>query len=347
MSGGAGGAASDGDASEYEEAAAAAGLRYVSDAEPGYRRVRRGRGFGYLDREGHPVRDQRTVERFKNLVVPPAWTDVWLCADPRGHLQATGRDARGRKVYRYHSRWRSVRDGDKFDRLADFGAALPGIRGQVAKDLARRGLPRERVLALVVRLLDETLIRVGNEEYAEDNDTFGLTTLRRRHARIGRGTVVFDFIGKGGVEHEVKVADAGLARTVRRCHELGGKTLFTYLDEDEKVVPVDSGDVNDYLRDVAGDETSAKDFRTWGGTVIAAEYLVGADPAEDPDAAIIAAVDHAAEALGNTRAVCRQCYVHPQVAEAFRGGALAEAYAGARAGGRMRRAERAVLDILR
>src|SRR5262245_17576440 len=241
--------------SDAEEAAVSAGLRYVSEGEPGYRRVRRGKGFGYLDPRGKPVRDTKTIDRFKALVVPPAWTDVWLCADPRGHLQATGRDARGRKVYRYHPKWRTVRDADKFERLPEFASALPTVRTHVAHALARSGLPRERVLALVVRLLDKTLIRVGNEAYAAENDNFGLTTVRGRHARLGRGAVVFDCVGEGAVEDEIELADARVARTIRRCHELGGKRLFTYQDEDDRAVPVDSDDVNEYLRDLAGEGT--------------------------------------------------------------------------------------------
>jgi DNA topoisomerase I len=329
-----------------EAVAEAAGLRYVSDEQPGIRRVRRGKGFSYVDADRRTINDAKVIERIKALAVPPAWTDVWLCRDPRGHLQATGRDARGRKQYRYHPRWRTVRDADKFDHLVDFAEALPAVRRRVARDLALDGLPRERVLALVVRLLDETLIRVGNAEYAEENDTFGLTTLRGRHVRVGRGSVVFDFVGKGGIEHEIKLADARLARTIRRCHELGGKTLFTYVDEDDKPAPVDSGDVNAYLRDLAGETVSAKDFRTWGGTVLAGEYLVGVDDPDDPAETVLAAIDHAAEALGNTRTVCRNCYVHPAVIEAYEKGALQKAYSKARAGDRFRRSERAVLDVL-
>jgi DNA topoisomerase-1 len=333
------------------EASVAAGLRYVTDREPGLRRIRCGRGFRYVDASGAPA-SGRAVERARALVIPPAWTDVWICADADGHLQATGRDARGRKVYRYHDRWRTVRDADKFDRLADFGAALPGVRAAVSGDLARNGLPRERVLALVVRLLDETLIRVGNEEYAVENETFGLTTLRSDHVRLRGSRVVFDFVGKSGVEQEVAVADRRIARVVARCHELGGKALFTYLDDDGEVVPVGSQDVNAYLRELAGEETSAKDFRTWGGTVLAAEHLLSeaSDPSDADDREVerdvVAAIDHAAEALGNTRAVCRASYVHPAVVEAHRSGDLAEAWRTSRGGGRMRRAERAVLQVL-
>jgi len=325
--------------------AAEAGLRYVSDTEPGVRRVRCGRGFTYRDPDGAVVRDDRTLDRIRSLAIPPAWTDVWICAHPSGHLQATGRDARGRKQYRYHPRWRTVRDADKFDRLSEFGAGLPTLRSRVARDLQLEGLPRTRVVALVVRLLDETLIRVGNEEYAEENETFGLTTMRTSHASFRRGTVHFDFVGKGGIEHEIAVADARLARIVRRCHELGGKQLFTYIDESGERVPVGSSDVNAYLREVAGEMVSAKDFRTWGGTVLATEYLADQSLDGDPARALVAAVDHAAEALGNTRSVCRSSYIHPDVLRAFPNGDLHAAWAEARPGGRLRKAERATLAI--
>jgi DNA topoisomerase I len=334
------------------EVAAQAGLRHVSDDQPGIRRVRAGRGFTYRRADGTTVRDPSERERLAALAVPPAWTDVWICPDPRGHVQATGRDQRGRKQYRYHPRWREVRDADKFDHLLVFGQRLGDLRARVEQDLRRHGLPRERVLALVVRLLDDTLIRVGNPEYAADNDTYGLTTLRRRHVEVTDRRAVFDFVGKGGTEHHVTVDDARLARLVRRCSELGGHELFTYADEHDGVREVSSTDVNDYVREVIGQETSAKDFRTWGGTVIAAETLAtmetgegsGAEPQVEQD--ILAAYDAAAASLHNTRTVCRQCYVHPAVPDAYRDGTLADHWTRSRATARLRRAERATLAVL-
>lgn len=335
--------------SDAELAAREAGLRYVSDAAPGIRRVKRGRGFGYVTAEGDVIKDEAKRRRFQELVIPPAWTEVWICPDPRGHLQATGRDARGRKVYRYHPRWRSVRDADKYERLLDFGESLGAIRRRIDEDTRRPGLPREKVLALVVRLLDETLIRVGNLEYAEDNDSFGLTTLRAEHVQVGARRVTFDFVGKSGVEHEVAVDDPRLARAVRRCHELGGKTLFAYEGEDGPAT-VTSADVNDLLRDlVPGGDVTAKDFRTWGATVHTLETLAGEAPAGDErgrEAQVLEAIDEAAVLLGNTRAVCRSCYVHPAVPQAHLDGTLAEHWRGARTTEWYRRAERATLSLL-
>jgi len=335
--------------SDLEAAAEDAGLRYVSDAAPGLRRVRRGRGFGYVDAAGQPVTSTRVRERIAGLAIPPAWTDVWICRDPNGHLQATGRDARGRKQYRYHPRWRAIRDADKYDRLLAFGRHLETIRRQVDEDTRRPGLDRDKVLGLVLRLLDETLIRVGNPEYAEDNESYGLTTLRHEHVLVGRRSVTFDFVGKGGVEHEVAVSDARVARAVRHCHELGGKTLFAY-ETATGPVAVSSGDVNDRLRELAdGAEISAKDFRTWGATVSVLEALATAEPAaaeREREAQVLAAVDEAAERLGNTRAVCRSCYVHPAVPAAHLGGILEEHWRSARRTTWYRRAERATLALL-
>jgi DNA topoisomerase-1 len=330
------------------EVAEAAGLRYESDARPGITRRRRGKGFSYARPDGSPV-SARDRERIDALVIPPAWTDVWISPSPNGHIQATGRDQRGRKQYRYHDRWREVRDADKFDRLTVFGVLLPDLRAQLDADLRRHGLPRERVLALVVRLLDETLIRVGNSEYAADNDTYGLTTLRRRHAKAGATRVEFDFTGKGGVEHEVTVTDPRLAKLVRRTSELGGQDLFTYEDEDGGTATVTSSDVNDYLRSIAHLDITAKDFRTWGGTVVMTETLAELGPAEterEVDANIVTAVDAAAAALRNTRTVCRNCYVHPAVPDAYRDGSLVERWKVARAGARRSRGEQATLAIL-
>jgi DNA topoisomerase-1 len=287
-------------------------------------------------------------ERIARLAIPPAWTDVWICSDEQGHLQATGRDDRGRKQYRYHDWWRAARDADKFEQLASFGLALPTIRRQVSLDLDRRGLPRERVLALVVRLLDETLVRVGNPQYALD-ESFGLTTLEGRHVGFEGRSMVFEFTGKSGVEHEVTVRDPALVRAVRACDDLGGEQLFTYREADA-VLDVRSDDVNDYLRAIAGPEVTARDFRTWGGTSAVVEALgpVGA-PAPDGTertSRFLQAVDLAAERLGNTRAVCRSSYLHPAVEEAFDDGRLAAAWRRARRSRWLNRAERATLHLL-
>lgn len=300
-----------------------AGLRYVRDDRPGYRRRRRGRGFSYLTPDGTTIRDPELRERFAALAIPPAWEEVWICADANGHLQATGRDARGRKQYRYHPEWRLVRDHTKFERLTDFAQRLPALRRRILRDLEREGLPRERVLAAVVQLLEETLIRVGNPEYARDNASYGLTTLRRRHATVDGARVRFEFTGKGGKRWAADADDRRVAAVVRGCQELRGQELFTYLDDDGRRQDVGSGDVNSYLREISGDGLSAKDFRTWGGTVCAATHLFrnGADPAAASNGAgqrqIAEAVRAAAERLGNTPATCRKYYVHPGVLEAF------------------------------
>jgi DNA topoisomerase I len=329
-----------------EAVAESAGLRYVSDAEPGITRRRRGQGFSYHRPDGSTVRDDRTRDRIAALAVPPAWSDVWICRDPVGHLQATGRDAKGRKQYRYHSRWRAVRDENKYGRLLSFGQALPALRERIDATLRRPGLPREKVIAVVVHLLDETLIRVGNQEYAEDNESYGLTTITADHVDIGWSEVRFDFVGKGGVAHEVTVSDPRLARIVRRCHELGGQELFAYHDDEGQTVDVTSAHVNDYLRDTIGSIASAKDFRTWGGTVTVTEHLASVDAPEAEEAPILEAVDAAAALLRNTRAVCRSCYVHPAVFEAYRDASLSEAWRRSRSTARMSRAERATLAVL-
>lgn len=306
-------------------AARAAGLRYVSDDSPGIRRIRSGQGFRYVGRNGKSVRRRATLARIRGIVIPPAWTDVWICPFANGHIQATGRDARGRKQYRYHPRWTEVRDGTKYDRMIAFGLALPRLRARVTRDLRRHGLPREKVLAAVVRLLEKTLIRVGNEEYAKSNQSFGLTTLQDRHAEINGSTLRFRFRGKGGVRHEVAVTDRGLARIVRRCQELPGQELLQYVDENGRVHDVTSTDVNDYLRDATGRDFTAKDFRTWAGTVLAAHTLVGMDAGDKPSPSkrkIARAVAAVAERLGNTKAVCRKCYIHPAVIDAYVDGSL-------------------------
>jgi DNA topoisomerase-1 len=267
-------------------------------------------------------------------VIPPAWTDVWISTDPEGHLQATGRDARGRKQYRYHPRWRQLRDETKFDRMIPFGYALPQIRQRAERDLALPGLSRPKVLAAVVQLLERTLIRVGNEEYARANDSYGLTTLRDKHVRVKGSKVEFEFRGKSGVDHALDVSDRRLASIVKRCRELPGQQLFQYVDDGGNPQDIGSGDVNDYLWEITGEEFTSKDFRTWAGTVLAAEALRVCGPCRtknDLNLAIVRAIDGVARRLGNTRAVCRKCYVHPAVLAAFEHGALARAF-GRRAG---------------
>jgi DNA topoisomerase-1 len=265
------------------------------------------------------------LARIKQLAVPPAWTDVWICTDPRGHLQATGRDARGRKQYRYHARWRDIRDASKFDRVVAFGRSLPRIRRRCGRDLRRTGLPRERVLAAIVRLLDESLIRVGNREYARDNKSFGLTTLRSRHVKV-RGTEIrFRFRGKGGVEHSLGVSDARVARVVKRLQDLPGQDVFQYVDDDGERRNIDSADVNEYLQEVSGQDFTAKDFRTWTATVLAAQALHEMrqfDGDAEATQNVVKAIENVAARLGNTPAVCRKCYVHPAVTDAYLDGTL-------------------------
>jgi DNA topoisomerase-1 len=306
-----------------------AGLRYSSDDRPGITRRRVGRGYSYRDPSGAPIRDREVLGRIRALAIPPAWTDVWICPWPNGHLQATGRDARGRKQYRYHARWHARRGSDKFERMIAFADALPRIRARCEADLARPGLPREKVLAAVVRLLELTLIRVGNDEYARLNRSFGLTTLRDRHARIKGSEVRFRFRGKAGRMHEVGLRDRRLARVIRRCQELPGQELFQYVDEAGEVRDVTSDDVNAYLRDAIGAEDggeafTAKDFRTWAGTVLAYRALRALEPAEGTAGrkAVVEAVRQTADRLGNTPAVARGSYVHPAVLEAYLDGSL-------------------------
>jgi DNA topoisomerase I len=330
---------------EVQEAVADAGLRYVSDAEPGIRRVGRGRGFSYRRAGGAAPVGATTRRRIDALAIPPAWTDVWICADERGHLQATGRDARGRKQYRYHPRWRAVRDEAKFDHLAEFGAVLPAVRAVVSEDLSRPGMPPRKVIALVVALLDRTLIRVGNDAYRRDNGTYGLTTLESDHVDVDGAEISFCFVGKGGREHQVSLRDRRLARAVRSCHELGGRELFTYRGTDGALVRVDSADCNEYLADVAGPGTTVKYFRTWGATVTALEELVS-HPAPLGTSEVLRAVDAAAEALGNTRAVCRRAYVHPVLTDDLDEDRLRAAWDGARTTATMTRTERATLRLL-
>jgi DNA topoisomerase-1 len=312
-------------AADPRATARSAGLRYSSDDSPGWTRRRHGRGFTYRDTEGATIRDRETLARLRALAIPPAWTDVWICPSPVGHLQATGRDARGRKQYRYHPRWRSRRDRHKFERMLAFAAALGPIRERCDRDLARPGLPRDKVLAAVVRLLELTLIRVGNDEYARQNRTFGLTTMRGRHARVDGTEIRFRFRAKSGQVHEVGLRDRRLANIVRRCQELPGQELFAYLDGDGDAHDVTSDDVNAYLRSASGGDFTAKDFRTWAGTVIAYRSLRAGQPADGDAAArrtVSGAVAVTAGHLGNTPAVARRSYVHPAVLEAYLDGSL-------------------------
>ena len=318
-------AASEGDGASV---ARDAGLRYASDTRPGITRRRAGKGFSYRTPDGTLVRDRATLARIRALAIPPAWTDVWICPWPNGHLQASGRDAKGRKQYRYHARWHARRGADKFERMIEFGTALPRIRERCDADLARPGLPRVKVLATVVRLLELTLIRVGNDEYARQNRSFGLTTLRDRHARIDGSAVRFRFRGKSGLVHEVGLRDRRLATVVRRCQELPGQELLQYLDDDGAVRDVTSDDVNGYIREISGGEFTAKDFRTWAGTLLAYRALRALQPEEGKPAAkraVVEAIKHTAERLGNTPAVARGSYVHPAVLEAYMEGSLAGA----------------------
>jgi DNA topoisomerase-1 len=306
-------------------AATAAGLVYATDRGPGIERRRAGTGFSYRGPDGKTIKDREEIERIKALALPPAYTDVWINPNPRGHIQATGRDDQGRKQYRYHPRWREVRDETKYSRMIAFGQALPGIRARLDADLSRPGLPREKVLATVVRLLETTLVRVGNVEYAQTNKSFGLTTLRTRHVDIDGATLLFSFLGKSGIRHRIHVRDRRLAAIVRRIQELPGQLLFQYEDEAGDEQPIDSGDVNDYLREISGQEFTTKDFRTWAGTVLAAtalQELTAVDPAADAKQNVVRAVERVATRLGNTRAVCRKCYIHPDVLDGYLDGTL-------------------------
>jgi len=310
---------------EPQQAAASAGLRYVTDRAPGIRRRRSGAGFTYTGADGRTIRDARELTRIRSLVIPPAWTDVWICANASGHLQATGRDARGRKQYRYHPRWREVRDEAKYDRMPAFAQALPLIRRRISRDLAEPILSLNKVVAALVSLLEKTLIRVGNEEYARSNRSFGLTTLETAHARIQGATVRFRFRGKSGKFHDITLSDARLARIVRRCQELPGQTLFQYRHEDGSIENIASDDVNAYIREIAGEEFSAKYFRTWAGTVLAAEFLAALGKPEDAAQAkanITTAIRQVAANLGNTPKICQASYVHPAVLESYSAGKL-------------------------
>jgi DNA topoisomerase-1 len=338
-------------APEGPESAAEAGLRYVSDDGPGYARRRYGKGFQYLDPEGHAVRDPRVQRRLRALVIPPAWTQVWICADPRGHLQATGRDARGRKQYIYHPEFQAVRSQTKYDRLAGFAAVLPRLRRRVARDLRRRRLSRERVLALVVHLLDVLRLRVGNSEYARHNESYGLTTLRDDHLRIRGDLIRFAFKGKSGVAIRVALRDRRLARLLQQLQDLPGQEIFQYLDDHGEAQTVASQDVNAYLREITGEDYTAKDLRTWSGTVLAASALCSLEPADTPTARrrrIREAIKLVAGELHNTPAVCRRYYMHPLILTAYEADALCPALRRGRPSRRalMSTAERAVARLL-
>jgi DNA topoisomerase I len=302
------------------------GLRYVADGMPGIRRENSGHGFRYRYPTGDVVQDEAVLGRIKSLAIPPAWTEVWICPDPSGHLQATGRDERGRKQSRYHPRWREVRDETKYARMLAFGKVLPKIRKRVAQHLALPGLPRNKVLATVVRLLEVSHIRVGNQEYARENESFGLTTMRNRHVQVNGSTLRFRFRGKSSKWHEVDIHDARLARIVRRCQDLPGQELFQYLDEYGERKDVTSEDVNIYLRQISGEDFTAKDFRTWAGTVLTALALrdfKNFGRQREARKNIVKAIETVADHLGNTPAVCRKCYVHPEVLHAYQEGTLA------------------------
>ncbi len=306
--------------------ARSAGLRYVREGVAGFRRVMKGGVCAYINASGILVRDKGHLRRIRSLVIPPAWKEVWICEDPNGHLQATGRDARGRKQYRYHRRWHEIRDENKYGRMLAFARLLPRIRKRVERDLALPGLPREKILATVVRLLETTLIRVGNEEYARTNKSFGLTTMRDRHAKVEGGTVRFEFRGKSGIVHLVDLKDRRLARIIRQSQDLPGFELFQYVDAQGARHGIDAADVNDYLRRAAGEECTAKDFRTWAGTVLAAKALQDCHAIGSAARAkrnIVAAIETVAKRLGNTKAICRKCYVHPEIIQAYLEGSLA------------------------
>ncbi len=308
-------------------AARAARLRYVNDKQPGISRRREANGFSYWNPDGSEVTDEATLARIRKLAIPPAYEDVWICRLAHGHLQAVGRDARGRKQYRYHPRWRLVRDETKYGKMLAFGRVLPEIRRRVAEDLARPGLPREKVLAALVRLLEITLARVGNEEYAKANRSFGLTTLRNRHVKVDGSRLAFDFRGKHGIKHHIDLQDRRLARIVRRCRDIPGQDLFQYLDDDGEPHAVGSDDVNEYLRAISGEEITAKDFRTWAATNLAALALKELEVFDTQAKAkknVVHAVETVAKLLGNTPAICRKCYIHPAIFDGYLDGSLIE-----------------------
>jgi DNA topoisomerase-1 len=309
------------------DAAEEAGLRYVTDEQPGYTRKRKGKSFVYYDTEGKLIRDEPRLLRIRRLAIPPAYTDVWICPSRCGHIQATGRDDRGRKQYRYHERWRAIRDENKYDRIVIFGDALPKIHRRIRADLNLADLPRNKVLATVVQLLERTFIRIGNEEYARQNKSFGLTTMRNHHVEIDGSELRFRFRGKSGVRQEVDLDDRRIAKIVRKLQELPGQELFQYLDEEGQLRDVTSQDVNAYLRDITGEDFTAKDFRTWAGTVLIALALNGQEgfkTKKQAKANVRDAITAVSKILGNTPAVCRKCYVHPAVLESYLDGNIIE-----------------------
>ena len=311
------------DDTEYIASARAAGLRYVTDASPGIRRRRAGTGFCYLDPRGRRISDRKTIDRIRQIVIPPAWTDVWICLSPQGHIQATGSDAKGRKQYRYHPKYRAVRDETKFERILKFSKVLPKVRRRVERDLRRPGVDRRKMFAVVVYLLETTLIRVGNEEYARDNESYGLTTLQDHHAAVAGGRITFAFPGKSGVDHAISFSDRRLARIIQHCQDLPGEQLFRYEDADGRLQSIDSGDINAYLAEISGGDFTAKDVRTWAGTVLAAAALRDFGVAQskaEVERNIRRALDQVASHLGNTRAVCLHYYVHPLVLKKYRAG---------------------------
>ena len=312
---------------EAKQAARAAGLRYTSDARPGIRRERHGDAFRYVDVHGQTIDDPDTLARIKSLAIPPAYEDIWISPLANGHLQATGHDAKGRKQYRYHPRWRAFRDENKYERMMAFGAALPRIRERVAQDLARPGLPREKVLATLVRLLETTLIRVGNEQYAQENAHYGLTTMHNEHVDVAGSQVEFHFVGKSGKEHDITLRDRKLARIVARLRDLPGEELFEYQDHEGNLHKIGSDDVNAYLHEIAGEEFTAKDFRTWAGTTLAAlalQELEAFDTQTQAKKNVKQAIERVAARLGNTPTVCRKCYVHPEVLNSYLDGTMLE-----------------------
>ena len=315
-----------GSGADIAAAIAEEGLRYVSDRSPGYSRARRKAGFVYYDTGGKRIVNLQILRRIKAIGVPPAYESVWICPSPNGHLQATGVDARGRKQYRYHVRWRELRDQNKYSHVLAFAEALPALRARVASDMGKPGMPREKVIATIVSLLEKTLIRVGNAEYASQNQSYGLTTMRRRHVSIARGGLLFQFVGKSGKTWKLQVHDKRVVAVVKRCAEIPGHDLFKYLDEEGMPHTVDSSDVNGYIKDATGQDFSAKDFRTWAGTVLAAmalrEFAIY-DSHAQAKRNVVAAIEKVSRALGNTPTICRKCYIHPEVLTAYLSGDLA------------------------
>lgn len=329
--------------------ARAAGLRYVDDRSPGITRTAVRQGFRYARSDGTPIDDESELARIRALVIPPAWTDVWICRWRNGHLQATGRYARGRKQYRYHPQWRNVRDEAKYERMLDFGQALPIIRSRIDTALSLPGLPREKVLAAIVYLLQATLMRIGNREYARDNDSYGMTTLRKKHVRVDGTQIRFEFRGKSGIRHSIRLQDRRLARIIMRTRDLPGQELFQYVDEDGQRHAISSTDVNDYLRELTGQDYTAKDFRTWAGTVLAAMALLECEPCSSETQGkknVVQAIAAVAQKLGNTPAICRKCYVHPRVIDAYMEGTLKGVIGKPVTGGALSPEETMVLEML-